>query len=160
MFVNGSGRNCNRYRGPSIDASYQISVHLDKWFQRRFFRNKPIRNKNCLWRPGLLMDQDNMSNLYRGPSIDASYQVSLHLAKGFQRGRLKREKLTDAKWWQKLTLPLARWAKNRLFVVNSITQWETSCIEIWVIFSDAEHNRYVKRHLHPVEHESHNFKKY
>ena len=97
MFVNGSGRNCNRYRGPSIDASYQISVHLDKWFQRRFFRNKPIRNKNCLWRPGLLMDQDKMSNLYRGPSIDASYQVSLHLAKGFQRGRLKREKLTDAK---------------------------------------------------------------
>jgi hypothetical protein len=27
----------NLYRGPSIDASYQISVHLGKWFQRRFF---------------------------------------------------------------------------------------------------------------------------
>jgi hypothetical protein len=26
-----------------------------------------------------------MSNLYRGPSIDASYQVSYHLAKRFQR---------------------------------------------------------------------------
>jgi hypothetical protein len=26
-----------------------------------------------------------MSNLYRGPSIDASYQVSVHLAKRFQR---------------------------------------------------------------------------
>ena len=26
------------------------------------------------------MDQDEMSNLYRGPSIDASYQVSVHLA--------------------------------------------------------------------------------
>ena len=36
-----------------------------------------------------------MSNLYRGPSIDASYQVSLHLAEGFQRRRLKCEKLTD-----------------------------------------------------------------
>ena len=34
-----------------------------------------------------------MSNLYRGPSIDASYQVSLHLAKRFQRRRLKCEKL-------------------------------------------------------------------
>jgi hypothetical protein len=34
-------------------------------------------------------------NLYRGPSIDASYQVSVHLAKGFQRRRLKCEKLTD-----------------------------------------------------------------
>jgi hypothetical protein len=36
-----------------------------------------------------------MSNLYRGPSIDASYQVSVHLAKQFQRRRLKCEKLTD-----------------------------------------------------------------
>jgi hypothetical protein len=34
-----------------------------------------------------------MSNLYRGPSIDASYQVSVHLAEGFQRRRLKCEKL-------------------------------------------------------------------
>jgi hypothetical protein len=41
------------------------------------------------------MDRDKMSNLQRGPSIDASYQVSLHLAEGFQRRRLKCEKLTD-----------------------------------------------------------------
>jgi hypothetical protein len=32
MFVNGSGQN---YRGPAIDASYQVSVHLAKRFQRR-----------------------------------------------------------------------------------------------------------------------------
>jgi hypothetical protein len=31
------------------------------------------------------MDLDGMSNLYRGPSIDASYQVSVHLAMWFQR---------------------------------------------------------------------------
>ena len=137
----------NFYRGPSIDASYQVSYHLAKWFQRKscfrnrplsnknclwqqclltdqnrmsnsqrtfhrcllprfrpfgqavseekIFRNPPIRNKNCLFRPRLLMDQDKMSNLYRGPSIDASYQVSVHLAEGFQRRRLKCEKLTD-----------------------------------------------------------------
>jgi hypothetical protein len=30
-----------------------------------------------------------MSNLYRRPSIDASYQVSVHLAKQFQSGFLK-----------------------------------------------------------------------
>jgi hypothetical protein len=36
-----------------------------------------------------------MSNLYKEPSIDTSYQVSVHLAKGFQRKRLKCEKLTD-----------------------------------------------------------------
>jgi len=53
---NRSGRNEQLYRGPSIDASYQVSVHLAQ---------------------------------YRGPSIDASYQVSVHLAKQFQRRRLK-----------------------------------------------------------------------
>jgi hypothetical protein len=84
------------YRGPSIDASYQFSVHLAKTFQRRRFKkNRPIRNKNCLWWPCLLMDRDEMSHLYRGPSIDASYQVSVDLAEGFQRRRLKCEKLTD-----------------------------------------------------------------
>jgi hypothetical protein len=33
----------------------------------------------------LLSDLDKMSNLYRWPSMDASYQVSIHLAKRFQR---------------------------------------------------------------------------
>ena len=42
-----------------------------------------------------IADRDEMSNLYRGPSIDASYQASVHLADGFQRRRLKYEKLTD-----------------------------------------------------------------
>jgi hypothetical protein len=41
------------------------------------------------------MDWDEMSNVYRGPSIDVSYQVSVNLAEGFQRKRLKCEKLTD-----------------------------------------------------------------
>jgi hypothetical protein len=83
----------NFYRGPSIDASYQVSFHLAKRFQRRrfleieqfglavsekIFRNQPIRNKNCLWQSSLLMDQDEISNLYRRLSIDASYQVSIH----------------------------------------------------------------------------------
>jgi hypothetical protein len=34
------------------------------------------------------MDWDEMSILYRGPSIDASYQVLVHLAKRFQRRRV------------------------------------------------------------------------
>ena len=78
------------YRGPSKDASYQVSIHLAMWFQsRRFlknqpinvvamfvngsgrnevseekiFKNRPIRNKNCLWRSCLLMDRDKMINL-------------------------------------------------------------------------------------------------
>ena len=44
-----------------------------------------------------------MSNLYKGPSIDASYQVSVHLAEGLQRRRLKCEKLTDGLWQGELT---------------------------------------------------------
>jgi hypothetical protein len=35
----------------------------------------------------LLTDWDKISNLYKGPSINASYQVSVHLAKRFQRRR-------------------------------------------------------------------------
>jgi hypothetical protein len=79
----------NLYRGPSIDVSYQVSYHLAKWLQRKScFRNRPIRNKNCLWWPCLLMDQNGMSNSHRGPSIDASYHVSVHLAKLLQSRRV------------------------------------------------------------------------
>ena len=100
MFINGSGRNehslqrtCHRCCLPSF-GSFGQAVSEEK-----ILKNRPIRNKNCLWWPYLLMDWDEMSNLQRGPSIDASYQVSLHLAEGFQRRRLKCEKLTDDIRW-------------------------------------------------------------
>ena len=103
----------NSHRGPSIDASYHVSVHwpicfrvedfqkstnqkqelpvaamfvngsgqneqsLQRTFHRCFlpcfgsfgkavseekiFRNRPIRNKNWLWQPYLLMDRDEMN---------------------------------------------------------------------------------------------------
>jgi hypothetical protein len=37
----------------------------------------------------LLTDQEEMSNLNGGPSIDVTYQVSVHLAKRFKRRILK-----------------------------------------------------------------------
>ena len=96
MFVNGSGRNEQSlqrtfYRCflPSFGSFGQVVS------EEKIFKNRPIRNKNCLWRPCLLMNRDEMTIIYRGPSIDASYQVSVHLGKGFQRRRLKCEKLTD-----------------------------------------------------------------
>ena len=93
----------NFYGGPSIDASYEVSVHLDKRFQRRrFFRNRPIRNKNALWQPCLLTNRDEMSTLYREPSLDAFYQISVHLGKQFQRRRLFRNQPIRNKnglWW-------------------------------------------------------------
>jgi hypothetical protein len=51
--------------------------------EEKHFLNQPIRNKSRLWRPCLLTDRDEMNNLYIGPSIDGSYQVSVHLAEGF-----------------------------------------------------------------------------
>jgi hypothetical protein len=60
----------NLYRGPSIDASYQVLVHLEKQFQkRRFFRNQPINNKNWLWRLGLIMGRDEMNLWIIWPSV-------------------------------------------------------------------------------------------
>jgi hypothetical protein len=55
--------------------------------EEKNFKNQSIRNKNRLWRPCFLMDRDEMSNLYRGLPIDDTYQVSVHLAKRFQRRR-------------------------------------------------------------------------
>ena len=59
-------RKLNTEPSIHVDASYQASVHLARQFQRRrFFRYRPIRNKNCLWWPCLLTDRNEMSNLHR-----------------------------------------------------------------------------------------------
>ena len=76
------------HKGPPIDASCQVWFHLAKWFQRRrFLKTRPIRIKNCQWRPCLSSDRDKMNKLHTGPPIDASCQVWFHLAKRFQRRR-------------------------------------------------------------------------
>ena len=69
-----------------------------------FFRNRPIRNKNCPWRPCLITDQNEMSSRYRGPPIDVSYQVSVHLAKQFQKRKFleidqSEIRITCGVWW-------------------------------------------------------------
>ena len=64
--------------------------------------NRPIRKKNCLWRPRLLTDRDEMCKHYRGPSIDAFFQDLIQLAKRFQRRRLKTNSPIKTKiclWW-------------------------------------------------------------
>ena len=71
-------RKLNTEPSIHVDASYQVSVHMAKQFQRRrFFRNQQIRNKNFMWWSCLLTDRDEISNVHRGHSIDASYQVSV-----------------------------------------------------------------------------------
>jgi hypothetical protein len=78
------------YTEPSIGASYQVWL-LD-FRGEDFFRNQPIRKKNCLWQPYLLTYRVEMNNLYRGPYINASYQISVHLAMQFQRRRCFRNR--------------------------------------------------------------------
>ena len=89
MFVNGSGQNvqylertAHRCFLPSF-GSFGQTVSEEK-----NFKNQQITNKSRLWRSCLLMDREEMSNLYRGLPIDASYQVSVHLAKRFQMRRI------------------------------------------------------------------------
>jgi hypothetical protein len=96
MFVNGSVQNvqtlektAQRCFLPSF-GSFGQTVSEEK-----NLKNQPIRYKSRLWWSCLLMDRDEMSNLYREPSIDAPYHVSVHSAEDFHRRRLKCEKLTD-----------------------------------------------------------------
>jgi hypothetical protein len=52
--------------------------------EEKFFRNQLIRKNICMCRPCLITDRDNMSNLSRGPTIDASYLVSVYLSMLFE----------------------------------------------------------------------------
>ena len=82
MFVKGLGRNEHYLQRTFHRCFLQSFGSFGKAVsEKKIFRNRPTRNKNCLWWPCLLTDPDEISNLYRGPSIDASYQVSIHLAK-------------------------------------------------------------------------------
>ena len=113
MFVNGTGRNeqflqrtFHRCFLPSFGPFGQAVS------EEKIYRNRPIRNKNCLWQPCLLMNRDEISNLYRGTSKDAPYQVSVHLAKRFQRRRFFRNQPIRNKnglWWPCLLMDRTKW---------------------------------------------------
>jgi hypothetical protein len=80
----------NIYREPFIDASYQVSVHLAKRFQWRRFFLEINNQKQELPVAAMFVNGSGQNEqlFYRGPAIDASYQVSVHLAKWFQKRRL------------------------------------------------------------------------
>ena len=81
------------------DLPYMLSTQFRFiWpcsFRGEDFQKSANQKQKLHVQPCLLSDRDEMNNLYRGPYIDASYLVFVHLAKGFQRIRLKCEKLTD-----------------------------------------------------------------
>jgi hypothetical protein len=53
----------------------------------------------------LLTDRSKMCNLHRGISFDV-------LEEKIKMWKVNGWRTTDAKWWQKLILPLTMWAKN------------------------------------------------
>jgi hypothetical protein len=62
MLVNGSGRN-EHYLLTTFHICFLPSFGSfgQAVSEEKIFKNRPIRNKNCLWRPCLLMDRDKMS---------------------------------------------------------------------------------------------------
>jgi len=59
---------------------------LAKQFQRRrFLEINPPETRIAYHNHVFFMVQEKMSNLYRESSINASYQVSVHLASSFRR---------------------------------------------------------------------------
>ena len=109
MFVKGSGRNYS-----SLQRTFHrcflpsFSSFGHRFSEEKIFRNRPIRNKNCLWRPCLLMNRDEMSNIYRGPSMDAFYQISVHFGKAVSEKNIF-QKSTN----QKQELPVVAMFANR-----------------------------------------------
>ena len=93
MFVNGSRRN-QQYLQRTCNICLLLSFGSfgQTVSDENNLKNHPIRNKNRLWWPCLLMDRDEMSNLYRGPSIDYTYQVLVHFSEDLP-------KMLPTKFW-------------------------------------------------------------
>jgi hypothetical protein len=97
---------CNRYRRPSIVASFQVSVHFAKQFERRrFYKIGQSETRIAMTvvahlAKGKVNFYHHLARVVRRlsfvvcrpltihrPSIVASYQVSVHFAKQFERRR-------------------------------------------------------------------------
>jgi hypothetical protein len=84
------------------------------WSCTKIVNRLPIGNSR--WPPWL--DYFHLFFWNQGPSSEHFWQVWLKSVQRFQRRRFKCEKLTDGRTtdaypWQKLTWPIARWAKNK-----------------------------------------------
>ena len=71
------------------------------------FQSAPKTKKSCIW-----------------PSSEHLWQIWLISVQRFQRRRFKCEKLTDGRTdayqWQKLTWPMARWAKKNMHKFHTL----------------------------------------
>ena len=129
IFVNGSELNEQTLQRTFHRCFLTSFGSFGQAVSEKIFKNRPIRNKNCLWWPCLLMDWDKMSILYRG----LFHRSFLPSFSGFQRRRLKCEKLTDDSS-QVLTWPLARRVKKEEeermdnIYTNALSQEKTNLV--------------------------------
>ena len=100
MFDNESGRNDQSLQRTSHRCFLISFGSFGKVVsEEKIFRNPPIRNKNCLWRSCLLMNRDEISILYRGPSIHAFYQISVHFGKAVSEEKIFQKSINQKKEW-------------------------------------------------------------
>jgi hypothetical protein len=77
----------NIYVRSPIMLLHLVPFGQKTWPPRAVLVSDWLRKKNCSWQPYLLAKRNETKKFYRGPYIDASCQVWLHLAKQFQRRR-------------------------------------------------------------------------
>jgi hypothetical protein len=124
----------NLYRRPSIVASYPVSVHLwlrsfrgedfcfksanqkQESFMATMFVNGSKRNEYSLQRIFHRCFLISFTSFDWGVSEE---KIKMWIVNGRQTTN-ERRRTTDAKWWYKLTLPLARWANNSQWVDMSL----------------------------------------
>ena len=90
---------------------------LSGFWQEDFFKFQPMRTHYGPWQPCWISNQHQKHKSGREPSSEHFWQAWLISVQRFQRRRFKCEKLTDGRTtdaypWQKLTWPMARWAKK------------------------------------------------
>ena len=121
-FVNRSKRNKQSYQRtfnrrflPSF-GSFGLAV------SEKIFRNRPTRNKNCLWRTCLLTDRNEMSNLKRGRRTPSDGKSSHCL----WQGKLKTTCIQKPEALESLYRSPG-YKKNQLVLCkNYVLQWQSS----------------------------------
>ena len=76
---------CNLYSGCSIDASYQVSVHLVKQLKRRYFLIEQSETRIACGSHVCERIGTKCAICIEDLPLDAFYQVFFHLDKRFQR---------------------------------------------------------------------------
>jgi hypothetical protein len=109
----------NLYRGSSKDAFYQVSIHLVKRFQRRIISKIGQSETRlaygghvCKW---IGQNEQSLKRTFHGCFLSSFTSFGWGVSEEkIEMWKVNGQQTMDAKWWQKLTLPLARWAKNML----------------------------------------------